>query len=312
MSKDLCELIKGVDDILDVKWVGSTLSISDNPTLNSYCPISNDGNNQKCNTYEETISSAFLTLLVNFPTSNAVGNLESDQLAQYAILWLCYKLNQKRENTISNLNYFHNKYIKDFEKYFEGKPNLGAYNFYRNIIDKKQDSMPIGIKEMSKLYEALKILCKLYTEYNEKPQNCTKCLEEAKNFAEKYNDLNNDYNHIEGSSYNQILFTLSNDYNKLKGKCDSGQSKKFPSLPPINPTKSSAHTYGQTDIQFSDVETSNSSIESKLIPGLLGFSIPIFLGIAYKYSLFVFGKQLHGQYLRGKIKKIKKKMNINI
>ncbi|SCL85792.1 CIR protein, partial [Plasmodium chabaudi chabaudi] len=284
MSKDLCEFINGIDDTLDVKWEGSNLSFKNNSNLGKYCPTLADGKNRECKNYEEMISSTFLTLLVTYSISYGDVNLENGKLAQYAILWLCYKLNQKRENTISNLNYFHNKYIKDFEKYFEGKPNLGAYNFYRNIIDKKQDSMPIGIKEMSKLYEALKILCKLYIEYDEKTQNCKKCLEEAKNFAEKYNDLNNDYNHIEGSSYNQILLTLSNDYNKLKRECDSGQSKKFPSLPPINPTKSSAHTYGQTDIQFSDVETSNSSIESKLIPGLLGFSIPIFLGIAYKVN----------------------------
>ncbi|SCL93534.1 CIR protein [Plasmodium chabaudi chabaudi] len=312
MSEKLCEFMNGLDDILGVKWEDSTLSFKGNSSLENYCPVLADGKQQKCKNYEEIIGSSFLTLLVSYPISHKEVNLENDKLAQYAILWLCYKLNYQTKNRISNLNDFHNKHIKDIEKYFSAMPNLGAYNSYKDIIDKKQNSMPIDINVLSKLYEALKALCKLYTECDGKKTNCEKCLEEATNFAVKYNYLNNDYNHKEGSLYSQILSTLSKDYNKLKEECDSGQSKKFPSLPPINPTKSSAHTYGQTDIQFSDVETSNSSIGSKLIPGLLGFSIPIFLGIAYKYSLFVFGKQLHGQYLRGKIKKIKKKMNINI
>ncbi|SCL84983.1 Plasmodium variant antigen protein Cir/Yir/Bir, putative, partial [Plasmodium chabaudi adami] len=250
------------------------------------------------------ITSAFLTLVVSYAIINEEGNLENEKLAQYAILWLCYKLNYQTKNRISNLNDFHNKYIKDFEKYFVRNPNLGAYNSYKGIIDKKQNSMPIDINVLSKLYEALKPLCKLYTECNEKKQDCKKCLEEANNFAVKYNDLNNDSNHIEDSLYSKILSTLLNDYGGFKKKCGDDQSKKFPSLPQITPQKSSAHTCGETAIQFSDVETSNSSIASKLIPVLSIFvAVPIFLGVAYKYSLFGFGKRSQKRYLRENIKK---------
>ncbi|SCL87137.1 Plasmodium variant antigen protein Cir/Yir/Bir, putative, partial [Plasmodium chabaudi adami] len=283
MSKELCEFINETDKFLDVKWEGSNLSFKQDSSLKKYCTMLANGKQEECKNYEEIISSSFLTLLIAYAISYNDVNLENDKLAEYAILWLCYKLNYQTKNRISNLNDFHNKHIKGIEKYFGGKSNIGAYNNYKDIIDKQQNSIPIDINVLSKLYEALKALCKLYTECDGKKQNCDKCLEEATNFAVKYNYLNNDSNNIEGSLYTKILSTLLNDYNKLKGKCDSGQPKKFPSLPQITPQKSSAHTCGETAIQFSDVETSNSSIASKLIPVLSIFvAVPIFLGVAYK------------------------------
>ncbi|SCL91039.1 Plasmodium variant antigen protein Cir/Yir/Bir, putative [Plasmodium chabaudi adami] len=309
MLEKSCEVINKIDTQLSVNPDDSILSSEDFPGLINYCPLVNNDIEHKCSSYEELVSSAFITLLVSFISNNGDEYLDRGNFAEYAILWLCYQVNQKEENTIDNLNDFHNKYIKGIENYIVKKPNTEAYNSYKNIIDKKQNSMPIGIKEMSKLYEALKILCDMYNEYKKNTSNCAKCLDEANNFAVKYNDLNNDSNHKEGSLYSQILSTLSKDYNKLKEECDNGQSKKFPSLPQIIPPKSSTHTYGETDIQFSDVETSSSSITSTLIPVLLAFAIPVFLGISYKYSLFGFDKQLQRQYLREKLKKIKKKMN---
>ncbi|SCL84244.1 Plasmodium variant antigen protein Cir/Yir/Bir, putative, partial [Plasmodium chabaudi adami] len=68
--------------------------------------------------------------------------------------------------------------------------------------------------------------------------------------------------------------------------------------------KLSAHTTALNP----EATPSSSSIASKLIPALLIFAIPLFLGIAYKYSLFGFDKRLQRQYIREKLKKIKKKM----
>ncbi|SCL86170.1 Plasmodium variant antigen protein Cir/Yir/Bir, putative [Plasmodium chabaudi adami] len=303
MSDKLCEFMNGLDDILGVKWEDSTLSFKHNLSVENYCPMLADGKQEKCKNYEEIIGSSFLTLLVSYPISHKEVNLENDKLAQYAILWLCYKLNYQTKNRISNLNDFHNKYIKGIEEYIAQIANIESYNSYKGIIDKQQNSIPIGINVLSKLYEALKTLCKLYTECDGKKPNCEKCLEEATNFAVKYNYLNNDSNHIEGSLYSKILSTLLNDYDDFKKKCGNDQSKKFPSLPQITPQKSSPYTCGETAIHISGVETSNSSIESKLIPGLLTFAIPIFLGIAYKYSLFGFCKQSQKQCLRKIIKK---------
>ncbi|SCL84051.1 Plasmodium variant antigen protein Cir/Yir/Bir, putative, partial [Plasmodium chabaudi adami] len=68
--------------------------------------------------------------------------------------------------------------------------------------------------------------------------------------------------------------------------------------------KLSAHTTALNP----EATSSGSSIASKLIPALLIFAIPLFLGIAYKYSLFGFDKRVQRQNLREKLKKIKKKM----
>ncbi|SCL83256.1 Plasmodium variant antigen protein Cir/Yir/Bir, putative [Plasmodium chabaudi adami] len=271
----------------------------------------------QCIGYNEIVNSGFISLLEKFNNFDNGRNLESERRVQYAILWLGYKLNQYSNTNFTILNDFYTK-IEDNVKYIRHITGNETYKSYKDNIDKKEDLMNMSINIISKFYEAFEILCKMYTACNENNQKCTNCLKEAQNFAKKYEELNGDPNNIEDSSYTQILSTLSNDYEKLKKECSNGQSINFPSLPNITPKKSSPkksiESYGQTSIdnsvQVSEATASSSSIANKLIPGLLIFAaIPVFWGIAYKYSLFGFDKQRHRQYLREKIKKIKKKMN---
>ncbi|SCL97705.1 Plasmodium variant antigen protein Cir/Yir/Bir, putative [Plasmodium chabaudi adami] len=98
-----------------------------------------------------------------------------------------------------------------------------------------------------------------------------------------------------------ISAEISNGYDNFKKKCNNTQSSNFPPLPTAKTT--------QNVVEISEATSSSSSIASKLIPVLSIFAIPLFLGIAYKYSLFGFDKRIHRQYLREKLKKIKKKMN---
>ncbi|SCL84343.1 Plasmodium variant antigen protein Cir/Yir/Bir, putative, partial [Plasmodium chabaudi adami] len=79
----------------------------------------------------------------------------------------------------------------------------------------------------------------------------------------------------------------------------------IPTLIYIKVPKSSA----QDQAESFGVTSSSSSIAKTLIPALLIFAIPIFLGVAYKYSLFGFDKQLKRIHSRENLKKIKKKMN---
>ncbi|WBY59669.1 PIR protein [Plasmodium yoelii yoelii] len=92
-------------------------------------------------------------------------------------------------------------------------------------------------------------------------------------------------------AYNQILSTLSTDYNNLKNYCNikGANCKDFPSIPEITPNIS---------VQISEVTSSSSSLGNKL-----------FLFYRYLYSLFGFQKRAQKQYLREKIKNIKKKIN---
>ncbi|SCL94476.1 Plasmodium variant antigen protein Cir/Yir/Bir, putative [Plasmodium chabaudi adami] len=322
MSKELCEAINEIDKLFKVEKndLGSFIKYDD--SLKAYCPTPNHLNKQECTYYEQVVASAFIALLTLFKNFDDDGDedvLEDNKLAEYAILWLCYKINQEKHN-LNNLNEFYNKYIMNNEKNIKESNGADAYNSYKDIINKKQDMMNMGISDASKLYEPFKSLCDMYTAFDAKNNNCTKCSKHAEDFVNEFKKLNDDSNHIEGSSHSQILSTLSNDYDKLKKKCGNGQSNNFPSPPPINPKKSSTrkfieasgHISGHRSGQNYNITPSNSSIASKLVPGLLIFAIPIFLGVAYKYSLFGIEKRLQRKYLREKLIKIKKKMNINI
>ncbi|SCL88906.1 Plasmodium variant antigen protein Cir/Yir/Bir, putative, partial [Plasmodium chabaudi chabaudi] len=169
---------------------------------------------------------------------------------------------------------------------------------YKEIINKKINLMNANKNIISKFYNVFKSLCNMYNDFNEDDPDCTQCLDDAQKFVDEYQKfLNNNNVDIDDSSYKQILPILSNGYDNLIKKCNNGQHSNFPPLPTTKTTQLSAH--------ISEDTSSSSSIASKLIPVLLICSIPIFLGIAYKYSLFGFDKQLQRQHLREKLKKNK-------
>ncbi|SCM01211.1 Plasmodium variant antigen protein Cir/Yir/Bir, putative [Plasmodium chabaudi adami] len=299
---NLCTLFKGIDEQIPANLNNSEYINKISLSLNNFCPLVDGENDQKCNNYEEIVISAFITLV--FHLKNEV---ENDKLVKYGILWLCYKLNQKTENTIDNLDEIYNKYIKGIEEYVKGSGDHETYNSCKDIINKKIYLKTIGIKEMSKIYEALKILCKLYTGCNDKETNYANYSQDAQDFANNFENLNQDSSIIGNNSYREILSNLFNDYDYFKNSCAKNcrYCSDIPTLPDINLPK----TYVQDQVESSGVTSPNSSIAKILIPPLLIFAIPIFLGIAYKYSLFGFDKRLQGKHLREKLKKIKKKMN---
>ncbi|SCL85267.1 CIR protein [Plasmodium chabaudi adami] len=308
--EDVCEAIVKVDTDFTVDPDDSTLNSEDFPGLINYCPFSNNGSDHKCSSYEELVSSAFITMLVSFISSNGDENLDRDKFAEYAILWLCYQLNQKTKNRIDNLNNYYNTYIKGIEKYSDKLEDAETYNSCKDIINKKQYLMNMDINKMSKLYEALKILCDMYTECNGKEERYTSCSKDAEEFVQKFEELNNDPSITGNDSYREILSSLSTNYNNFKNDCAKKCSKcsDIPTLTDIKVPKSSV----QDQVESSGVTSPSSSIASTLIPGLSTFAIPVFLGVAYKYSLFGFDKLFQRQHIRNKLKKIKNKMELNI
>ncbi|KEG00962.1 hypothetical protein YYE_03995 [Plasmodium vinckei vinckei] len=209
---------------------------------------------------------------------------------EYIIIWLIYMLNLKDGNPISNLNVFFVQY-----KNKRGGPSLISTNSkdYSNVIDNlifnNNYLVDMNKNIIYKFYNLLKSLCSMYNDINKD----TKLLN------------NNDFD-TDGSSHRTLLSSLSTDYNNLKNKYGNNKSCDFPSIPKIVPIKNSA----QPTALSPEATSSSSSILNTLIPGLSTFSaIPVFLGIAYKYSVFGFDKRLQREYLREKIKKITKKMN---
>ncbi|EAA19998.1 putative bir1 protein [Plasmodium yoelii yoelii] len=148
--------------------------------LNTYCPESN------CSSDELKIIAGFIMLL------NMIGeeDINGDKLVEYAILWLSYKLNQKKKNGTTILNDFHTGHIKGNDCYSEhiDTDNSSGNKIYMGVIDEKIESMDIDIKDISNFYDAFKSLCNMYIEIGtEKNTKCKTCLENAGEF------LSNDY-----------------------------------------------------------------------------------------------------------------------
>ncbi|CAD2095061.1 PIR protein CIR protein [Plasmodium vinckei] len=222
-------------------------------SIRKYCPYYSDRGKHYCMNYLYRASSGVINLLDNLKNYG----LESDKLAEYAILFLSYKLNQHSEHKykFANLNDFYTKHIKTNNDYNKKIKDNGST--YKEIIDQKKDLM--NIKEISKFNGLFSILCKLYNEIKNNKLDCKKYSNYPQNFANKFEELNNDSNINGNTSYSKLLSTLSDDYNHLKNIYDSNNSCNFPPLPKVK------------------------TPPSKLIPALSVFPvIPVFLGIAYK------------------------------
>ncbi|ETB56501.1 hypothetical protein YYC_05540 [Plasmodium yoelii 17X] len=218
-------------------------------------------------------------------------------IVDYIIIWLSYKLSLMENELKETLGFFYSIYIKNGDKYRNTIANISEYNSYMELISKNHDLTNVNMNKniISELYDAFKLLCEMYTEFNENTSNCTKCSGKAGQFVKKYEKLKNESGITTNSSYSKALCTLSTDYDNLKNKC-----KDFTLLPEIT-TKCSAQM---------SVVTSSSSIANKLFIVLSIFgAIGIFLGISYKYSLFGFRKRFQKQKLREKLKNIKKRIN---
>ncbi|CAD2089763.1 CIR protein PIR protein [Plasmodium vinckei lentum] len=285
--------------------------------INKYCHYGNTQGYGKCHDYFQRASSGVIYLLTNLKDK---FDSKYDKLAEYAILWLSYKLNIKPKNKLTDLNQFYNHYIvknNDYNKKIKDNDSTT----YKEVIDKKKDLMNMNINEILKFYEALKTLCNMYSECNKGAFDCNNCSQKAKKFVQNFEKLNKDSKNLENTSYSQMLSRLSDDYNNLKNKYGNDKCTDFPSIPQLNLPKSSTQNpvvnsgkvSGQALGQTSKVTSSSSSILNTVIPGLSIVSvIPVFLGIAYKYSLFGVDKLFQRQYLRKKLKKVKKKLKLNI
>ncbi|VTZ69959.1 CIR protein [Plasmodium chabaudi chabaudi] len=226
-------------------------------------------------------------------SSSSINAKSNTDIVHYIVIWLIYMLRLKGDGQNGNVMKFHNTCINPAQGYTNSikDTNTNAYNIYKNLIDSKLLLMNEGIKDISKIYDAFKSLCNMYNGFDDDDSDCTKNLNDAKKFVEKYKILlNNNDTDIEGSLYCQILSILSTDYYNFISQCYEKKvgCDKFPSLPDCSRCSS----------------TKNALISITFI----FVAISIFLGFAYKHSLFGFGKRSQKQYLREKRKKIKKKV----
>ncbi|CAD2083968.1 CIR protein PIR protein [Plasmodium vinckei brucechwatti] len=251
--------------------------------IKKYCPHKGGNYNGygTCFNYHEMATSGVINLVENLMKYG----LDYDKLAEYAILFLSYKLYQNPDYSGKKLNDIYTKNIEKNE-YYNNKIKVNGLTC-KEIINRKRDLM--NTNEISKFNVLFSILFSFYNEINKNNLNCKNCSQKANEFADKFKELNDDSNINGNISYSKLLSTLSDDYNNLINIYDSNNSCNLPPLPKVK------------------------TPPSKLIPVLSTIPvIPVLLGIAYKYSLFGVDKLFQRQYIRKKLKKVKKKLKLNI
>ncbi|VTZ78710.1 PIR protein [Plasmodium yoelii] len=274
--------------------------------IRDYCP-KGDSTYNECITELDKINAACLWLF-NKNIAYRFDELSNEQFKAfiiYIMIWLNHKLNLNKDDK-TNLNNLYTNYIENDENYINCKDNgkdcsstlkeNTGYNNFKDAIFKNMDLLNINFEDISKFYEAFKLLCKIPTESKEDKLDCKEYLGYANNIVGKFNELNRNSSISGDSSYSKVWSTLSTDYENFKKDYTGINCGDIPSFPSIKIT--------QNHLQSSDVTSSSLSIVKKLILALSIFSaITIFLGIFYKFSLFVLRKRAQKQHLREKLKK---------
>ncbi|EAA21266.1 putative yir3 protein [Plasmodium yoelii yoelii] len=272
----------GEDSILDFYQIEN---------IKKYCPDEN------CDTDFDKNTAGFLWLLgecYSTVIDKSYKENNTNVFFLYMISWFSYKLNQITGNKFTKINDLYTNYVKNSGKYEAFITDAYRIGDLKGFMDERNDLLNINIEDLSKFYDAFNLLCIMYGRVAQNKKD-DKLLNDAKDFVKKYQELNRYSNNTDVSSYRQILSSLSTNYDDLKIKCKNDQT--LPEIP--------ASIYALTS-----EDTSSSSIGNKLFTVLSIFgAIAFFLGISYKYSLFGFRKRAQKQYLREKIKNIKKKMN---
>ncbi|VTZ82020.1 PIR protein [Plasmodium yoelii] len=308
MDYKLCEQFDTLRNYLpDELEKHESVDLNKNENIKNYC-YNGESEERTCKTDLDKIKAGCLWLFEQL----FVKNNKNISTVEYIIIWLSYKLNQKKYDGINNLNDFYTNCIENNTHYTSCKQdgvdcsnqlqNNTGYTNYKEIINKRKGLLNTNIEKMSKIYDAFKPLCNIYTELGGSNTENKKYLENASKFVENYKELNDDSDNTEDDTYYQVLHTLSNDYINLKDYCYSNSidCNKIPSLIPIETEESDMLSSEES----CDDTSSSLSIVKKLILSLLIFSaISIFLGIFFKCSLFVLRKRAQKQYLREKLKK---------
>ncbi|ETB60845.1 hypothetical protein YYC_02128 [Plasmodium yoelii 17X] len=297
MAVKLCDGLRTADNGLVFDRDSQNYTLEGIYTSNN-CP-------DKCDNDDKKISSAFIGLLKFYKDFDNMKNLESDKIAEYAILWLGHKLNQKKKNGTTTLNEFYNNHIKKNSFYNNHLGTDSDSNIKMGVIDTKIESMNMNmsIKDISNFYEVFKLLCRMDNELDTKKKTqCNKCLENAEEFFEKCEKLKNALNINKGSPYFQLLYSLSNDYDKFKEKYKKVCSDiKF--LETCSRSSVTESLVKECQVTESPVTECPVTKNTLITIAIIFVAASILLGVSYKYSLFVFRKRAQKQHLREKLKK---------
>ncbi|KEG00207.1 hypothetical protein YYE_04949, partial [Plasmodium vinckei vinckei] len=256
MEKSSYDIQKVYNDIFNINnyfYETEDGQFNVNTELYKYCHYENGSSNGHCINYFQMASSGVIHLVNNLKD---MEGLEYDKLAEYAILWLSYKLNKKILNKMTDLKQFYTQYIEK-NNYYNNKISVNDNSMtYKAIIDKKKDLIYMDNNEISKFNDLFEILYFIYYTFTKANIGCEGNLKLANNFVQNFEELNKNSNN-KSDSYNKLLFTLSDDYKNLKEKCTN-----FKSLPEIKTSQSSAQNSLESSAQNSLESSAQNSLES--------------------------------------------------
>ncbi|ETB59950.1 hypothetical protein YYC_03300 [Plasmodium yoelii 17X] len=279
MNDELCGKFGSLSEYLpDDLSKTSSLDFYDNNNFKNYCPDKN------CNNEIDKITIGFLWLLEQYVakySNQGIIEKNTKPFFLYIISWLSYKLKRNSEHNINKINDFYTEYIKNSGKYNEFISDSGKYTNLNEFIDEQNDLFNINIEDLSKFYDAFKLICSMYS--NVETNNHDKLPNNANDFIDKYKELNNNYN-VKGTGRSKIFSALSTNYNNFKNYCTS-KGIKYKDFPLIPDTE--AEIYALT----SEDTSSSSSIGNKLFTvnnkELKIFFHYIYANINIKIILFV-------------------------
>ncbi|EAA22520.1 putative yir3 protein [Plasmodium yoelii yoelii] len=265
---DICERFKNLWTNFTYESSNGNYKFTNDKDFKDYC-------NNNCDDNLGKINAGCLYLFDGFfGKSSMVESVEKSKITivEYIMIWLSYMLSLIRNegNNISNLSHFYTVYINGSEHYKKSINGTKDNTSYMDLLNKKKYFLGMDKNIISDFYEAFKLLCEMYTGFDENKQDCTKHLENAQKFVNKCKELNEKPSISNNSSYKQLLLILSTDYDNLKNKCSDSSS-----IPEIKTIISA----------LTSVDTSSSSIGKKsfIVLSIFG-AIAIFLGISYKVN----------------------------
>ncbi|ETB59984.1 hypothetical protein YYC_02823 [Plasmodium yoelii 17X] len=206
------------------------------------------------------------------------------------MIWLSYMLSLKENQSNDSLEFFYKTDIQNNQKYTNSIAGFTEYNSYKDLLDEK-NIVNMDIKAISEFYVPFKSLCTMYNGFNDSTSDCTKYLNDANEFANKYKELSKDSSIANDSFCNKILCTLSNDYDNFKKKYSDVKCSNlsFPAIDKSNITSKCPEQTSEQNLRssgvFSEDVASSSSITTRLFTVLSIFgAIAFFLGISYKVN----------------------------
>ncbi|VTZ71946.1 PIR protein [Plasmodium yoelii] len=298
MDSNICGIFQYITKNLEYNSNNGKYNFKDDRDFKNYC------DNGNCVEETDKISAACLYFFDEFfkNSDKFVSAAKSNtNIVEYIMIWLSYMLIQIKNGENNSLNKFYTKHIEN-GKWYKNDVGVTAYKNYKDLIDRNAYFLSMDKSIISKLYDALTSLCSMYFNDAGHVPKCEECMNAANKFVATYEEVIKDPNISKNGLYNKvlsILSTLSTDYDNLKNNIDDSSS-----LPSIK-TKIYMLKYGF--LSFSLLSTNYFYI-LLLIFGTIVF----FIGIYYKYSLSGFRNRFKKQYLRKKLKKIKKEWTIDI